>query len=233
MSFILDALRKSEHERQRRDGPDIAHPHGSPRRTAFALPLPWVLAIVALLALNLVVVLAVVMRGEGQQTVHSPPPDDPALVASSPAPAAQQVPAAAGLGDEVSLDTLPPPQPTAMPVTAPYSAPAAGIPRLAAPDLSSPGLADPAAAQTSMQAPPAGDRLPTIHELNLRGANALPPLRLDIHVYASEPGGRFVSINMRHYKEGERIQEGMLLERITPDGVILDRDGMRFVLPRQ
>jgi hypothetical protein len=52
-------------------------------------------------------------------------------------------------------------------------------------------------------------------------------------VYATKPSDRFVYINMRKYHEGAVLQEGPKLERIRRDGVVLDYQGMRFLLPRQ
>jgi general secretion pathway protein B len=75
--------------------------------------------------------------------------------------------------------------------------------------------------------------LPTINEINLTGAQALPELHLDVHVYATRPADRFVYINMRKYHEGNTLQEGPVLEKIRRDGVVLNYQGLRFVLPRQ
>ena len=75
--------------------------------------------------------------------------------------------------------------------------------------------------------------LPTINELDLTGANALPDLHLDVHVYAAKPAERFVYINMHKYQEGNTLAEGPVLERIRRDGVVLDYRGKRFLLPRQ
>jgi len=75
--------------------------------------------------------------------------------------------------------------------------------------------------------------LPSINEINLTGAQALPELHLDVHVYATKPADRFVYINMRKYHEGNTLQEGPVLERIRRDGVVLNYQGLRFVLPRQ
>jgi general secretion pathway protein B len=75
--------------------------------------------------------------------------------------------------------------------------------------------------------------LPSISELNLTGAQALPELHLDVHVYATKPSERFVYINMRKYHEGSVLQEGPKVERIRRDGVVLDYKGLRFILPRQ
>ncbi len=75
--------------------------------------------------------------------------------------------------------------------------------------------------------------LPSINEMNLTGAQALPEMHLDVHVYATKPAERFVYINMRKYHEGNTLQEGPVLERIRRDGVILNYQGLRFLLPRQ
>jgi general secretion pathway protein B len=75
--------------------------------------------------------------------------------------------------------------------------------------------------------------LPTINEINLSGAQSLPELHLDVHVYATRPAERFVYINMRKYHEGAALQEGPTVERIRRDGVILNYQGLRFILPRQ
>jgi len=72
--------------------------------------------------------------------------------------------------------------------------------------------------------------LPSVSEVNLQ---ELPELHLDVHVYATKPSDRFVYINMRKYHEGNTLQEGPVLEKIRRDGVVLDYQGVRFVLPRQ
>ena len=74
--------------------------------------------------------------------------------------------------------------------------------------------------------------LPTPMDLAASGT-ALPELHLDIHVYSAKPADRFVFVNMRKYTEGQALKEGPTLERITPDGAILNHHGLRFLLPRQ
>jgi general secretion pathway protein B len=75
--------------------------------------------------------------------------------------------------------------------------------------------------------------LPSINEIHLTGAQTLPELHLDVHVYATKSSERFVFINMRKYHEGATLEEGPTIERIRRDGVILDYQGLRFLLPRQ
>jgi general secretion pathway protein B len=58
-------------------------------------------------------------------------------------------------------------------------------------------------------------------------------LHLDVHVYSETPQERFVLINMRNYHEGERLQEGPVVDAITPGGVILSFRGQRFRMQAQ
>ena len=75
--------------------------------------------------------------------------------------------------------------------------------------------------------------LPRIGEIDLSGQPALPDLHLDVHVFAAKPEDRFVYINMQKYREGAALADGLTLERIRRDGVVLNYHGLRFVLPRQ
>lgn len=91
MSFILDALKKSENERQRQIGPSLADVR-TVRRNAVQRPW-WVVAVAALLVVNLGVLLVVLMRdGDAKpapQTQQAAPvqtvPAQPAPVQSAPA----------------------------------------------------------------------------------------------------------------------------------------------------
>ena len=58
-------------------------------------------------------------------------------------------------------------------------------------------------------------------------------LRLDVHVFASQPADRFVLINMKKYHQGQQLQEGPRLDEITADGVILSLRGEKFRLQAQ
>jgi general secretion pathway protein B len=64
------------------------------------------------------------------------------------------------------------------------------------------------------------------------GAN-LPELRLDLHVYAVKPQDRFALINMHKLHEGDSVQNGVRVESITPDGVVMSHNGSKFLLPRE
>jgi len=58
-------------------------------------------------------------------------------------------------------------------------------------------------------------------------------LRLDVHVYSERPRDRFVLINLQKYREGERLQEGPVVDEITAEGVVLSLQGEKFLVRAQ
>ena len=225
MSFILDALKKSEIERQRQSMPGLMDAPGGARRAR--LPL-WAVLLGALLTLNILVLTVVLVRnsasGTAPATATAPPVKHPEMTAASEAkPAA--VPEHFSPLDSAPVYAPEIPVPAAdEPAAASRNFAQRSAPRpLRKPD---PVLLDESPADND-------ELLPSISEVNLTGAQALPELHLDVHVYATRPSDRFVYINMRKYHEGNTLEEGPVLERIRRDGVVLDYQGLRFVLPRQ
>lgn len=232
MSFILDALRKSEHERQRQAGPGIAdlQTAGAARSRQ---PL-WALVLGALLVLNVAVVIALVLRGGTGRAPSAAPVT--ATSESTAAPAASDVAAVAKAPSDTAGITGPAttsPAPAASTAPLPLPAVTDTTPSEVTDGTSEPTLraVPPPAAQT-VESSESYANLPTLGDVTLQGA-ALPDLHLDLHVYASRPADRFVFINTRKYREGGQTPDGTTIERITPDGVVLNHHGVRFLLPRQ
>lgn len=241
MSFILDALKKSENERQRHRGPSLVD---VPARRAVSNRPWWFVALAGLLVLNLIVFLVVMLRDE------DPPVAAPqAAQAPAPAPAVQPAPMPAARATPISR-----PQPDSDPtvrslaeeagvmeegdmegaVEPPPMAEAAEVPpgpRIVSP-IEGP-TATPARAPPSAPTRPSDENLPSFNDITASGSAQFPPLHLDIHVFATAPADRFVFINMKKYREGESMSEGPTVERIRRDDVVLNHRGLRFVLPRQ
>ncbi|HSZ09645.1 MAG TPA: general secretion pathway protein GspB [Steroidobacteraceae bacterium] len=233
MSFILDALKKSEIERQRQSQPGLMDTPAAQRRSR--LPL-WAMLLGALLTINIVVLSVMLMRN-GALGVAPPPLKrhvDAAAVAADKAPA---------IADHFSpLDQAPVYAPE-IPVPADGASTGNG-PTVVAPLVTSPSSGRRSGPRSALRRPDpvlldeaanAGNEevLPTINELSLSGAQTLPELHLDVHVYATTPADRFVYINMRKYHEGASLPEGAVVEHIRRDGVVLNYQGLRFILPRQ
>ncbi len=63
-------------------------------------------------------------------------------------------------------------------------------------------------------------KLTTMAELPLAIQQELPAISIQGHAYSSEPKDRVVGINDRLLKEGEYAAPGLRLEQITPDGLV-------------
>ena len=248
MSFILDALKKSENERQRQVGPSLADVQIRQRRGDKPW---WVVAVGALLVLNLGVLLVVLMRdgdanssarksGNAATSATAPSTNDARPGTQAPLPAsasrmprgnppvdASTNPAVHSLADEAGSF-----EPGVAPEAEPQLAAAGNVPD--GPPMVRPIEAPAVAPAPAQAAQPAQDQevLPTPNDL-AAGGTALPDLHLDIHVYSAKPADRFVFVNMRKYTEGQALKEGPTLERITSEGAILNQHGLRFLLPRQ
>jgi general secretion pathway protein B len=219
MSFILDALKKSEMERQRQSVPGLMDTRTQQRRNR--LPI-WAVALCVLLTVNLLVLTYVMTRRSTPDVL--PAPRTP-VAATAPAAAAAPAQHFSPL-DPAPAPVFAPEIPVAdNPEPAPAEAPARAAPRPIR-------RADPVLTEEDAK-PENLEALPSISELNLSGSQALPELHLDVHVYSTNPAERFVYINMRKYHEGARLQEGPTLERIRRDGVVLNYQNLRFFVPRQ
>jgi general secretion pathway protein B len=229
MSFILDALKKSESDRQRQSGPALFEVKVAPPRTG--LP-PWAMAVAALLVVNLGIVMWMLWRHPA-----TPTPDTGAGVA---APAAVGQPQAA-------VATTPAPAPPSVSLPAPVAQPPAAAPSAALlppnpgasngasdnPDDYAPA-ADPAASPLLGNRVRRGtvDGVPLYQDAAASPGTRIPQLRLDLHVFALRPQDRFVMINMHKLREGDSLPEGVRVDSITPEGAVLSYNGSRFLLTR-
>jgi general secretion pathway protein B len=211
MSFILDALRKSENSRLRQEHPAMF----DARAVASRRPLPvWGIAVGLLLGLNLVVVLFVLLRQE--RAAVAAVPDKvvetaaEAVVAAPIAPA--PAPVAATRTD--AAVAAPPAAARAQPAAAPRP-----VPGTVTREASGDGVASvPAAARATAR---------TRDDL-LAGGAAVPETALALHVYDPDPAMRFILLNGQRLREGDMSGNGLRVLGIVPDGVVLDHRGDTF-----
>ncbi len=225
MSFILDALKKSETDRQQRSSAEFA---GVPTSSDRAGVPRWLWTLGLLLAINLAVLLALMFRSStGPATLPTTPITEirrPVQIdPTQNAPALEE----AGLGE-------PTPSPSSFAeqvAEAKLNSPARGRSAAAAAE-DSPSEAV-VAAEPGIPANSGNSAaLPTIYEVVADGTVDLPELHLDIHVYSDVPKDRFVFINMSKQREQSRLAEGPVVNEITPFGVVLEYRGTTFLLPR-
>jgi general secretion pathway protein B len=196
MSFILDALKKSEAERQRQAGPvSFEAPASRPHR---GVPTWVVVAGVVLVLANLLGLLWVLLR----QPSANPPAGTGATSASRNAPAA---------------------------VTA--ARPAAGGGVAAAPAGDGAAAPVPPEAELALPEIPEDAHVAGLKRYATLGSTA-PVLRLDLHVYSSNPAERYALINMRKLREGDTSEDGIKIKEITRSGVVLLYRGEELLLAR-
>lgn len=248
MSFILDALRKSEHERERKTLPGLVD---APVVRADRPKVPIaMLAIGALLAVNLLVLLFVLLRDSGSDDAPAPAAVQTATPGAAGAPAADSsaagprpaasasaevrpLQAEAGTVDDdvpAYVDTPPIPRDPALDGGARVSR-SAGVVFAPQPLDDTRPLSNAERNAAAAAGLPVEDGVPSINDLAPQATAGLPPLAINLHVYTGDPKQSFVVLNGRRYQAGAQLQEGPQLERITPAGVILNHRGLRFLLP--
>lgn len=219
MSYILDALKKSEQQRQRSAAQITLAPAPetpAPVRSRFyrngALALSLIGAGIALGWLR--------PWQTPAPIVPTPAPPLVPMPESTPAPAARvpmpnpvaRAPAPASAVPSIAASpvappaVMPPPPPARM---APVSE--APVPVLAEPQATEPAL-----------------RVMTLSELPASVRQELPALAISLHAYAREPKDRIVMINNQMLRQGDQVAPGLRLEQITQDGVVLGYQGYRF-----
>lgn len=248
MSYIYEALKRAEDERQQ--GAVTARPAGRP--LSFVTRPPWWVwgllgALIANVALLVVLTFTRAPSSAPTAVIGAVPlADQPAKPASPTisasrieAPAAPAAPRASappvtapaprdrttpGVTTPAPRAVVPPPV-VAPPVATP--APRAVVPP---PVVAPPGVVAPPAPAVAAVAPRVVAPAPGVAAPRPVTSEDAPKLLLQVLVYADVPSQRMVFINGRRYVEGDQIDADTTLERITPDGAVVNRHGQRFTI---
>jgi len=228
MSFILDALKKSEAERQRQAGPTLLELRITRPRRRYPL---WSLLVGALLAANAAVLLTFLLR----RPVAAPAAGASNVVAA-PAPVAAAPKAAAPTSSPAQVPPLiaPPGQSPAThgdgALITPERAQEPRQEQDAAADVSGSATRNPADYEPALPAgsqPPVDySSLPSISQI---GGN-IPSMQLDLLDYSALSSERYALINMHRVREGDALPDGAKVLAITPNGVAMDYRGQQFML---
>jgi len=229
VSLILEALRRSEAERRRAAPPSLLGDVGParPARTS-----AWPMALGGLLLGGLLAAAAAWWWGVGRG----------APVAEAPPPVGTAAPTFEGPIEPVPAAAYAPP-PSPAPITpAPRPAPEPAPPS-PAPEIQPLVPAAPVA-ETTITAPIAPEAItPATADTGLGPrdgdlrwsegvGDALPPLRVSMHVYADDPARRFAIVDGQRRREGETLQPGLTLLEIRRDGLRLGWQGRVLWIPR-
>jgi general secretion pathway protein B len=233
LSYILDALKKADAERERSAVPGLhAHPQDDPSgRERREGRVPW-----PAIAIGSIVVLggALTWLLLSDRGVRTPPlmAEAPALPTTAPSPAPAPAPARTPEPAE--------PAPALVPVAAPAPiAPAATAP---SPPPQQTAAPTPAAAPVARAAPPkpatpppapkaavpAEPRVPSLSELPADVRASLPTLAISAAVFSPTPSARMLFINGQVLREGQAVADGVIVERIGVSASVLSARGVRF-----
>lgn len=220
MSYILDALRRADAERERGAVPGL---HSQPVPVAetaaprtHARTWPWVAAGVAALLLVGAFAWTLVRREAAEAVAVAPPAPAPAPSAraarspDAPAPMPAAPPAA---------ETVPPP------ATAARAAAEEPIVAIAAPRLAPAAEPAPASAAASAAAPAAPTPWGRVPE-DLR--RQFPPLVFGGAIWSAQAANRMLVVGGQLMHEGDTLAPGVVLEQIGPKSAIVRWRGQRY-----
>jgi general secretion pathway protein B len=217
MSYILEALKKSQAERQLGSAPTLnavpvgATPHGAPgasRRPAWIM-LGAVALVAALAAATWqfkrpaatpAAPVAVAAPATAPVVVAAPPP---AVVPMPPAPPLAMVPSS-------SPEPRPKPAVARQPPAAPLKASAPETPPV------------PVAEEENLQ---------TLRQLPEAIQRSVPPLVFGGYMYSKNPADRLLLIDKSLRHEGEEVAPGLVLEKLLPKAAVMNFKGYRYRVP--
>ncbi len=211
MSYILDALKKSELERGNGAIPSVQTIHSSALNYHQQRRLLWPWILIAVLLANVFILIYFLQSGPDTETVSasensqdSSLSQNRALAENPPAPA-----------PAISAPTTQVPSIPASPPPAAVSAPVAQI--------------KPAPARVTPTAPgSAREPLLDIDELPAEIRRQIPNMVFSAHVYSSNPVQRSLVINNRFMEEGDAFSHDLILSEITRSGAIFAFRGYHF-----
>ncbi|WP_439113416.1 general secretion pathway protein GspB [Hydrogenophaga sp.] len=241
MSYILDALKRADAERERGHVPGL-HTHNAPPSAATQARInrPAMARVLAAVASAVAVGLAVWWW-------HTAPEASPAqqqatgTVASADGAAPMQAPPTADVAPANDLVSAAP----GVPTPASKAPPAAVLPLLAPPPpapIAAPPRAEPPRTDASAQQPtppqavasntpaaaPAPAAVRSFAELPAEARAQLPAVNVSGSTYSQNPAHRMLIANGKVVQEGQEIAPGLVLETIGPRSAVLNHRGMRY-----
>ena len=245
MSYILDALKKSERERKRGTVPNVLTMQEGlqpPVKKRSLLPV----FVITALFLNTALLLwwFAPWKADSHRTAAVKPPvhtqpQDSIKTEASPVNAKEELPSHPAQHAEIHAVSPKSPAVTGTEV-AKLSKPSSGLAPDRQPDPGSRGKDSRKAEkderrEESLPAeqpvaalPPAENRIYRVKELPEPLRKTLPDFSISAFLYSATPSSRMVRINGQMLREGEELSPGLQLEEITPDGIIMSCRTYRF-----
>lgn len=245
MSYILEALKKADQERVVGKVPDLDSVHEQVRPARRISRWIWILAVLLVVIGILVAAYVLYKEDAGGGPEHAAVAPAPAVetappIATTAIPARPAVPVRPVIPPRPAVTTRPPaPRSPARPYVPPAAretppvTPKTGgtVTRAEQPLDAAPVPESPAPAAQAATPPPAkpASGLPYWDELPLEFRSGFTVPRIDVHVYDTDPQRRFILVDLKKYREGDRLASGAQLEKITPEGLQLSFRGKQFI----
>lgn len=248
MSYILEALKKAQAERQLGEVPSVHAPSmqmGSEAPAGGKLKMPM---LAALLVMGGVIVALLALVWGKTDAGHAAPagaaaalagPAVPAVPAATAAPApAAGLPSAVAAAPAPAVAAAPPVTSGAgnAPLAASHSQPAAVQPSAAeaarpaaarAESASAPALAPKAPAPVAAQE----EVTQTARDLPEPIQRALPNVAIGGYIYSKDPADRLLLVDKVLRHEGDEVAPGLVLEKLQPKSAIFSFKGYRYRVP--
>lgn len=224
MSYILEALKKAQAERQLGHSPTLHAPTlqaGAQAASASRLKKPVVL-VVGAMAVVIAVLVAMILRpvapvAPATSVAPAVPAATVATAALATAPSAMPAPAQEQALPE-PVAALPPPVATVTPAApASTAVPAANV--------------APAAPAVGTTAARAEEPVLNLRELPEPIQRAIPQVAVGGYIYSKNPADRLLLVDKILRREGEEVAPGLLLEKLHPKEAIFSYKGYRYRVP--
>ncbi|MEW6761149.1 MAG: general secretion pathway protein GspB [Pseudomonadota bacterium] len=223
MSYILDALKKAQAERQLGNAPTIhapppmyaAQPGGASRKPLFIG--------LGVGAIGLALAAVFLLR----QPAPAPAPAVQVAAAPAPAPVTVTAPPA---------PVAPPPEPVkpreapVQPKPAPRLEPKAEAPRRAEPVVAeaAPPAPEPTRPVLVAAAPAVDENIGPLAALPDAVQRDIPKVTFGGYIYSPNPAERLLLVDKMLRREGEEVAPGLVLERLLPKAAIMNYRGYRY-----
>jgi len=242
VSFILEALKKSEEERRKGKVPGLDSAHGPIGKRASGRSV-WMMVLAIALLLNACLFLWWVRPW---RTSEEAPVALAEKESISPAVESGQVQASSSTADPTSIalpvdrpgttsarpkgdpsrDRAKKERPESEKKFRPATVPAAVPRKIPEPvPLTEPVRSAPPAVSREKVTE---DRIYRLEELPDQLRRDLPELQIALHYYTEEPSFRLVRVNTRNLREGDKLSADLVLEEIAPSRIIFRFRGTRF-----
>lgn len=222
MSFILDALKKSEEQRPKAVVPDLYTDHAPPPpRKARRL---WPTLVILVLLVNAASLLWWLRPWERTPVVRDTTTTQLPTMSTKVVPlrpAAEPSPRSSGNQKTPAAMTVATPHPVKANL---QTRPAPASAREISDEV--PALAK--QKDFGVTSRSKGGSIAEFKDLPSDLRREIPSFDISLHFYTAAPESRLVRINGRNLREGQQISDGLLLEKITASGVILHWRGQSF-----